>query len=603
MNRLIWIAIAVCVVLSACGGQANAPKDTSSPLVVSSEKAVLGGVTPVDERIALALETPVPPAMDALPQLPSVIMPERQASATLSSNRNGADYYSDLKSTNATVEGTSLHLLAASGELSWAIYQFAVDPGAALTKLTVNASDGNFTGDWPGYWVGLADFMKGSWSGFSQMHTTVSPFVKTYPNLAVADYLSPNNYIYIAVLVDSQEVTIDSLSLEYELAAWQHIEFGEGANNAGWTPALAYVTGTSALMAVYSDFDTGKARYGVWDGTSDMTEPVSWAFMDVDPLRTDTPDVLGSTCKWLDMTQDPATGYPRVSFIYEGVPGGNEDSIIGFSVYVKGGNNQTLFLNYRMGNPVYGGGYTSIDRDPVDGAYVVAHYVSNEGSAPPDDMHLRVFQINDPNKDDDDESIDVTKNFFQLFGIPCYFPHVRCLPDGSNLFSVNGGNIYALNTEGYLEYNLDQDSNALGSVAYSPDNSWWGFTYAKQSGSQTLLRFIEDLDNPSAPVHDVDTMNGTNWIGASQLAYQPDGNPAIAYTRFDGSGVDVMLAEYDGAQWNLETVSTTPCLPADTTDRESVLVDLDYNLNGEPALIWNQVNGASCVAHIAQRQT
>ena len=303
------------------------------------------------------------------------------------------------------------------------------------------------------------------------------------------------------------------------------------------------------------------------------------------------------------MTQDPTTGYPRVSLMYDGASGGDTDTIIGLSVYVKGAT--ALFLNYRLGNStgmyVNGGGYTSVDRNPVNGAYVVAHYVDNEGWAPLDDMHLRVFQLNDPNNPGDDEPITVTKSFRTLLGVPCYYPHVRCLPDQNYAISVNGGYMFKLLSGSYLDYNVDAESNALGSVADSGQAKGWGYCYVKQSSGNTILRFVEDLENPGAPLHDVDTVPTGGWLGTSQLAYTPDGDPGIAYTKYTGSGIEVKLAEYDGAQWSIETVSTTPCTPVDTADREAVLVDLDYSIAGQPALIWNQVNGASCKAHVALR--
>lgn len=608
MNRLIWITIAMCALLSACGGGTNVedPKDTSSPLLTETEQAVLGGVTPVDERISQALDPNIAPEADILPALPGVELSERSVSEAHNASLNGADYYSGMKSANAVVEGTGLNITAEAGALGWAVYQIALEPGAKLTKLTIQASDGDFPAYTPGYWVGFANYSSGMWSDFAQKNTTASPYVKTL-NLATADYLSPNNNLYIAILTDGQATgqsfTIDSLSLDYDLADWEHIEFGESFDNAGWTPALAFTHGAGSLMIVYSDYATGYARYGVWDPAGDFSTRSSWAFMDVDPLRTDTPDVAGSTCKWLDMTQDPTTGYPRISLIYDGVTGGDSETIIGLSVYVKGAT--ALFLNYRLGSTsgmyINGGGYTSVDRDPVDGSFVVAHYVSNDGWAPPDDMHLRVFQLNEPNNYEDDEPIIVTKNFATLFGIPCYNPHVRCMPDQSYVFSINGGYMYQYYGDTYTDYLADSNSNALGSVADSGQTKGWGFAYAKQSGTQTILRFVEDLENVSAPIHDVDTVSSSNWIGASQLAYKSDGNPGIAYTVFNGSGIDVRLAEYDGSAWTIETVSTTPCTPADTTDREAVLVDLDYNIEDTPAVIWNQVNGTTCVAHVARR--
>ncbi len=610
MNRLIWIAIVMCIVLGACGGGgASAPSDSPNALTTVMEQAVLGGVTPVNERIAQALEPAPAPAVDVLPPLPGVGITERRASEAQQAALDGADYCSGMKSDNAVVEGTSLHITAEAGSLGWAVYQIPLEPGATLTKLTIAASNGNFSGFTPGYWVGFANYSTATWSDFVQKHSTETPFVKSF-NLATAEYLSPFNNLYIAVLTDGQEFTIDSVALEYDLASWQHIEFAEGASNAGWTPALAYTHGAGSLMVVYADYNTGKARYGVWDPLGDFATASSWAFMDVDPLREpggeDAFDVSNATCKWLDLTQDPVSGEPRISLVYDGAvsqTGGDTDSVVGLSVYVKGAT--ALFLNYWLGSGVYGGGYTSVDYDTVDDAYAVAHYVANEGWAPPDDINLRIFHVNDPKQTADDYLEPVIKSFSNLyFNTTCYYPHMRCLGSKHYAFCTNG-NIYGFSVDGSnwdsLLYNDGEEHTTFGSVAINKSESFWGYTTVRTSSGNSILRFVEDLENPSAPIHDVDTATGSGWIGATQLAYKSDGNPGIAYTKYTGSGVEVKLAEYDGSQWTIETVSTVPCQPSDTSDREAVLVDLDYNILDSPALIWNQINGASCVAHVATR--
>jgi hypothetical protein len=607
MYRLkVILALVACLVLSAACGGGGAPEDGGHPNgpVTVSEQAVLGGVTPVDDRIAQALDGLTLPRPELLPGLPGKGVTERRASAAETSNRNGADYYSTMKSDNATVDGTRLHLDAAGSGLSWAVFQFPIGAGSNLNKLTVHASNGNFTGSKPGYWIGLADYSAGVWRPIALMSSTDSPYVRTF-DISSSAFLSAGNNLYVFILThDGQAVDIDSLSLDYETVVWQHVEFGGGANNAGWTPALAFVKNAGALMILYADYNSRTARYGVWDMAGDFAQPASWAFMDVDGFNPLDTDIAGSMCKWLDLTQDPATGYPRVSMVYEGTSGGSTDSLIGLSVYITTPSKR--FLNYRLGNGVYGGGYTSVDCDPVDGAYVVAHYVSNEGWTPPDDMNLRIFQINDPSNPKDDEDVHLIKNFSnEKFQIPCYFPHVRCLGDQHYAIATNGSIfnfIISGNNWNVLSYNDGEEHTEFGSVAVNSIESFWGYSNSRLSGGNSVLRFIEDLENPGAPVYDIDTASAGGWIGASQLAYKPDGKPGIAYTKRTGSGVDVKLAEYDGAAWSIATVSTVPCQPADMNDREAVLVDLDYDILGEPAVIWNQVNGTSSVAHVALRQ-
>ncbi|MCH7472431.1 hypothetical protein IIA79_05710, partial [bacterium] len=507
---------------------------------------------------------------------------------------DGRDSFS--ASPGAVDEGLGKRLAAQEGAIAWAIYEIPdIGVGDDLKALYVEASSPEFSGDHPGFWAGLANYEKNRWHIMSLAR--VLPLKLLLP--PTAPYRSLDGSVYAFVLVDGgQAVTVDRVGMLIEQReGWFEVTLDSGPD-AGRSSAIAF-SNYSQPVVVWADHFSKRPEHALGNPLLDLADPANWelSVIDKQPLGTAT---------WLDLVIDPVSSYPRVSMVYAGISG--EDSKIGLSVYVQTGTNP-IWLNYRLHGEeasfIDGAEYTSVDIQPGSGAYGVAVHARNNNSPakPAYDMVYKVFQL-------DDEQVITTSNF----GTNWLFPHLRYRPDGGNATAaVNGGFMRYEDIDNPADvwlqiHGSDQDAeySTLGSIAYAPvgaaTETLMGSSFAKipAGGSSQEMIYTGFKDSLQGIEQVVDSVSsaGGRWIGAaSQLAFFPDGAPAIAYTQSDGAAVYVKYARWDGAAWQIDDVSSDPNT---LDDNNPVLLDLAIDQEtGMAAISYNHLEGALSSLRVA----
>jgi len=613
MYRLICTALTGILLLAAlgCGAGRTVPAPAPTSDVAQGEDTQTGGAQwiteienarlvsamPVPAEVARLLRPLDPPSVHDLPPLPAPGLTTHAASVTIQHERLGSAAYDH--SANAVPSGNSLVLSAPANGVSWGIWEFDGLSGInGLELLHIEASNTDFSAEDEdkGYWVGWADFDGDRWEIKSlTQHINYQRSIG-----ATAQYLSAgDSFFCFALVADGQSVTIDRVALDVDSGEWTEVAV-DTTGNRGWTPAIAF-TGTGNPAVAYADLDAGKARWRIADRGTDLTIPSNWLLSTI----SSNPD---GTARWLDAAIDPVYKYPRVSMVYEDVSGGSWNSTIGFSLVAEITTGSPQWLSYVVGD-IDGAEYTSIDRQPSSGYYGIASMARNANRADQanDDMHYRLFQLEDPNIPGD-FTVTLKRGFQEIFPDPFpdpfsfRNPHIRYSPaDGSAAVVANGG--WLLNEVTADEWSnpySDAASGDFGSLAFNPVNQYFGQTFSVTEANSSELNFLEfSLSVPGSP-RVVDSLNGAGvQVGAvSQVAYMSDGTPGIAYTVFDGSTTRVLYAFLEGADWTVEPVSSDAM---DNLGGAAVHVDLAYDNTDTAGICYNHVDGSTCELRVALR--
>jgi len=597
-----FIAIAVTVLLSAscgCGSSFITQRDngsfTAGPAtekghwaqrLTTQEYGQLASRAAMPPRMAELLLKPELPSAGMLPALPELGLPGKLPAAVETRERQGSDEF--LGSTNSVDSGSKRVLSALPWDISWAIYQLAdISIYDQLQTLSVDVTKVD-QADQLEYWVGLANYKRGSWEVLAK--SQAEAFSRALAQSA--SYRSPvSSSVYVFVLVfDNHRLNVDRVALELDAPRWIEAQVDDGPH-AGYAPAIAFAQ-TGNPVIVYADYDTGLPMIAIGDRTLDLRQQANWSIAPINPA----PKGVGA---WLDVLIDPTTGLPTVSIDYVAITGEALDSQAGFSPMVLVDSNP-VFLNYELGM-ADGAFWTSIDRRQ-DGMFGVATTADNINtpSRPRNDMQYRLIEF-DPANWGSSVNVTLTSNF----GENWLFPHLRFHPmlgDGS--VCVGGGLVEYESSANVWEAILDETSTtSLGSLAYNPVGNLLGSTFQSSNGSVRELKYasFDDLLNGTQQVVESRTDAATgDYVGAaSQLAYTPDGFPAIAYAVADSGSIAIKYAQHDGNSWTIEQVSVDVSLPTDPSSL--VLLDLAFDENGVPGISYNRLQGDSTTLRFVMR--
>ena len=599
IHRLNYLMLVACVLLSSgCGcsaGNLNVIADTSGiqrGLRYEQESAQLVSSLPVSQAVADIVSHGDTEVADNLPPLSFLNLESRGASAVTAHTRTGADYFA--ASDKAFVYDTSRLLMLSPDGPTFAIYEVN-DAGqlASLETLTVNTSDGDFSGDDPGYWVGIANFDADRWDILGRSES--SEYLRNFGG--TTDYTSNTGNLYVFVLVtDGQVVTIDSVSLEtdYE-SAWTDVEVDSGPD-AGWTPAITFLHSDNVMVA-YSDYDSTDPMYAAIDRSYDVSNPANWHVSAM--ALTPSPQLA----HWMDITVDPA-GNPVATMVVSNVGSGTENSQLAYAVYADQGN-ETFAWNFLVLPEKDGLEYTSVARNPLTGIYTVAFTAANLNSSSSDyELYLELINLGDPD-DYTDDSQSIISGFADRYpDATFYYPHLDIrTTDGFHAVCTDGGYVYggmAGDADGWTAYYTEANSGRIGSVAFNPVSNLLGHTFSHNTTSSGTFDYVDytaGMVGYREVVDSIEVNNGETIGESSQLAFTDSGAPGIAYTQSDGSATNIMFAYWNGTGWSLEQVNDEPLYPGG----ERVFVDLDFDSTDLPGICWNHVTGTDCSLHVALR--
>jgi hypothetical protein len=568
--------------------QASSVSGQSSPAatpIIEHETAVLAGAVLADSRLAALM--PGRLAAGSAGQRSASSSAAKKAATIQDSWVNGQA--SDSASANTSDAGTAKALTGTGGS-SWAVYRL-IGIGAldTIKRVLVETSNSTFSGPLPGYWVGIADYSHGRWEVFARV--TSALYQRTLSE--TAPHRKDDGSAYVFVLVTAgQGVHVERVGIELDRQLWREVVLDAGPN-AGWTPAIDFSLSDNPLV-IYADHASGMPKFAVCDRAQGFGVVANWVFSTIDPQPE-------GQARWLDVKTDPVDGLPRVSLSYVGVGTGASNSEAGLSLLADVGQGP-VWLNYRVQSTIDGAEYTSIDSEPGTGKYGMATQVVNADTPtePANDMHYRLWDLSDVMA----PQISLTRHF----GPGWLTPHLRFRPSVANPAACYGA--------AYLRYRSapatwDQlfnatDADGMCSLAFNPAvaaSALAGLGYSRLHSGAEELCYVQ-LDSslvPSPPVVVDSIASGSGrWVGkASQIAFAPDGTPAIAYLHCDGTHLRVKYAWWSGSAWTVEDVSTlTGDLPG---AGQTVLVDLAFDAAGVPAVCYNRLSGGSCTLRVALR--
>lgn len=551
-----------------------------------AELGYLANRSYLPQRMAELLARPAFDTAELLPPLPELGSNGRLPSALQTFEKLGKDSFD--ASANSVNDGNRKILSALASSTSWALYQLGdLSAYTELKTLRAEITAASFGGLQPGYWIGLANYQRGSWEILA--NSQLGSFSRSLGSSAA--YRSPAGNVFVFILVhDAQSLAIERVELDVNTPDWIEIEV-DGGPLSGQTPAIDFAANGNPVV-VFSDYETSIPRIAVGDRTQDLRQLGNWSLADINPQ----PDGVGT---WLDLIIDPATGLPVVSINYVGLTGGDENSRAGFSPMVEQ-DAQAFFLNYQLGW-VDGAVYSSIDKRN-DGRFGMAISAANENhpEKPAYDMQYRLIEFDPQNWG---ETVDVVQT--SNFGDNWRFPHLRYHPADANAsVCINGGYVeYESAINDWSGIFSEVSSTAFGSLAYNPNNNLLGSTFQRVQGSLRELNYVAFDDGLFGEVQPVDwrtISTADEYVGAcSQLAYAPDGTAGIAYTVCDGQRIFVKYAELNVDSWDVQDVSQDPSDPDDLS--KTVLLDLDFDPSGVPAICYNHLDGATASLRVVLR--
>jgi hypothetical protein len=559
-----------------------------------------------DPRLLRLLQAPAPPALSGLPDLPALDGLGKLTAATADTWQDGSAATSH--SAGATAQGAALELAAGANATEWAVYRFSgIVSAAQLQQLKLDTTAGQFTGANPGYWVAVANYASKKWEvlGRSSAASYAAPLG------GMAAYLSSNNACYAAVLItDGQSVTVSRAGLTLDTSPWQQITLATG--QAGLTPCLDFTAGNNPAVA-WADGSDGDGYFAICDRSTGFGSLSSWSVspFEQDPQsasvnNTGDPTSPNAKVQGLDMVIDPGVQLPRISLLYTSLAGSNGNSRLGCTALaVISGNPQ--WLNWRMAF-TDGASASSIARKSGDASYAIAYCAGNgnrsaDPSHPLNDMELRTVFWSDATTGQVDNA---QGSLYYDFGQDWLYPHMRFSPDGKATVVIDGGYAYqqaAGDITHWSAFNNEQNSLPLGSLAFTAaGTAGVSFSYTGTAGQEELayVGYNASYSGARQKADSLTLSGATKAVAeASQLAYQSDGTPCIAYTYRTASAVEIRYAYLSGATWTVETVSDTPGTPTNPTD--PVDLDLAVDANNVAAVCWTQRTGAQSAMVVALR--
>ena len=589
MNRQIYVLSLATLLVASCTGNKPGPTgelgyDAPDPgIVVEHRVANLPQYHPVSAAVYDLISQDPAPVLDELPDLPLSDLPLKLPVEITEFWRNGADSYA--KSSNTLKDGTKRKLESVDENPSWAIYKVSnLRPMTELIQLMVEISVPSFGGDDDGYWIGIANYADQKW----QILTKSYALTRNISILSSEPFISPadNLYVFLAI-TGEQSLTINRVGLEYNTPAWVEV-IVDSDEGCGWMPAITFDLQNNPLIA-YADLATGVPRLAVGNRSAQggLSDPANWVRTFIDPFPEDSggdPDT-GAKAKWPDIVLDPINGLPRVSLIYDEIVGKDENSRAGMSVMVSGG--QWAHFSFSW---IDDAEWTSLDHQPGTSIFGMVTHAKNTNWFPsrePYDLNYFTFDIFD------EEMI-----YHQYWGFGSYwsYPHLLYNPDGgAGILQVFGSSSFRENSpDDWAPFYGDPQSREFGSLGLNPANNHFGSTYVKEFLTHWELIYVEydaALVGTEEIVDTIERVNGVERIAdVSQLAYMPDGTPAIAYTIFDGNFVDIKYAQQQGEIWNSLIISSEQSLAFEEEDK--IVVDLAIDPVGVPVVCYHHLDTA-----------
>lgn len=586
MNRqIILLALAMslvagCTSRSAPFTGAEGPSQLQqSGAVVEHAVAALPKIHPVSEAVFDLITKDPSPLLGGLPGLPQEDLPLKLPLEITEFWRNGDESYAH--SAN-TIKGLTNRILESVDENpSWAIYQVTnIRPLTELIQLMIEVSNTNFGGSYPGYYICIANYADDKW----QVLARSPALTRNIPFTISEPFISPAQNVYVLLaLVGEQSISIERVGLEFDTPAWVEVVV-DSDEGCGWMPAITFDLQNNPLVA-YADLSTGVPRLAVGNRDLGLGDPGNWVRTFIDPFPEDSggePDT-GAKAKWLDIVLDPNVGLPRVSMIYDEITGKDETSRAGMSVMTSGGQ----WANYRFGW-IDDAEWTSIDYQPGTTVFGMATHAKNTHyilTREPYDLTYITFDI-----------FDQDRIYDQYYGFGSYwsYPHLMYDPvDGTGMLQVFGSSsLYEDSPEDWVPFYDEPRSREFGSLGKNPANGHFGSTYVKEYATHWELIYVEYdavLVGTEEVVDTVERVNGVERIAdVSQLAYMPDGTPAIAYTIFDGNFVDIKYAQKQGEVWDPLIISAEHSLAFEEQDK--IVVDLAIDPAGVPVVCYHHLD-------------
>jgi hypothetical protein len=612
MNRLIHVGLALLALLLAggCGRSDPVTDGAAAPgvqrMTSTGEALYITTVAAEVQMPSSSIPDPILPA-GVLPPLPTNGNSVKLSSEASELWKNGTEWF-DI-SPNAFDNQNSLLLDPVDNNFAWGMYEFPLESRLAdLQSFTFEVSNKTFGGATPGFWIGIADYSKNSWTFVNVTNTTEDPQSRKITISNSQPYLSPGGNVYLVAVLPgspgeegSQGLQIDRVGVSYNPPDWQEV-IVDNRGNAGWMPSIVFDRLDNPLVAYCED--TGDSSWVVLaegDATKDLSDPDKWkrTYVEQTP-EGDGEEIndIGARAIWPDIMLHPVTGLPVISLIYDGITNQEDVSRAGMTV-IKQVADTTQPFNYRFGY-IDQAEWTSIDVKPGSTEFgMVTHAKnSNWGDRQPFDMTYITFNPGSP-----EPLYQQTSNF----GENWKFPHLKYVPvSGEGAVHMNGG--YGLVQVGPEQWNYFNEpepgqTNEFGSLAVNPGNLFGAsFTKNEAAPDRQLLTFVQYDGSWVGSEEHVDSLNIVNGVeelgGTNQLAYKPDGTPAIVYTEFNGNFAKVKYAEKTATGWEVRQLSTEDSLLNE--EGESVVVDLAFDSEGNPAVCYNLVDGQNnCLLIVA----
>jgi hypothetical protein len=604
----VAFAAALALALTGCGSLTSGQRAELNAVPSSGDFAVPPGSGPglaahaqsgpdrasvvpgpaADARLWHLLQAePVTASVAELPALPQLDHAAKGASALVDNWQDGS--LANAKSSGATVAGTSLHLPASASGTEWAIYRFpGIAAASQLQTLKLDTTGGSFSGEAPGYWVAVANYTTQHW----QLLGRSSAATYTAPLDGSPAYLSPNGACYLAVLITgSQSVTVARAGLAINDSLWKTITLATG--KAGLTPCIDFTQGNNPAVA-WADAADGHGYFAICDRSSGFDTLSSWSIspFETNPQSATTPASPNARVQWLDLLIDPGVQLPRISLLYTGLDG-TLNTCLGCTALGSDGS-AVQWWNWRMAKSD-GSFYTSIARNASDASYAIAYTAANttRTANQSNDMEYRTIVWSDATKG----QISSTEGqLYWGFGQNWLSPHLRISTSGKSTIVIDGGFAYQEQADliHWQRFYDQADSLDFGSLALAPDQTpGMAFGYTGQAGQQQLayVNFDGSFNGPLVAADQLSTGASNAIAETSQLAYQADGTPCIAYSYRTGQGIEIRYAVLNGANWTTETVSETNGLPS--TPTTPAYLDLAVDSNKVAAVCWTQWSGAN----------
>ncbi|MCC7478876.1 hypothetical protein IT575_10505 [bacterium] len=614
-------ALSLTAGLCACGGSSGNPQPDTTP----APQPGVREVRRFEERISpAAIRVDAAQGLDLRAFIPSA---QRSASASLTQmlpapQSLGLRRSSGLKSTSDTelvtvfgkdfsqaspgsdAVGETVELVSTATEAAWALFSMPAisTEDQFVARLSVRVSNALFS-EGGGYYAAVADFNRQRWDLLNLTQA------ETYQHSIgiTQDLVDPLGVMYLAVILPpGQSMRVEFVRQQREdvVKPWYVVDPNISADH-GLSPAAA-ISLSGVPMAAYINNSDGKAYLLQPDPTSDFNQSEDWP--NPQQAMYNLQDASGFD---LDLLIDPVIGFPRASLLLnkENSASGKTPAL-GLTAARLNAQNQLEWLSIELSG-VDSGEYTSIARSPASGLYSITSSALNANSPGSGeyDIERREFDIQQLLNI---QPVDVS--VVKSFGEGLRYPHMRYSLDGREAYAAAGGTvIYEEPADQYLFAYEETGTEPWGSLSFVPAtasvSTVFGNTYARNNASGGTLYSAAFADSLIGVEDEVDSISGSgSWIGGvSQIEYQVDGTPCIAYSYCDGTNVGIRFAIMRAGSWQVEDVNEEP-MPAQG-DHQRIGLDLAVEPpgmfvlpSGRLIIAFEQYNGSSSEIRIAVRQ-